>query len=36
MRFFNTTGPVRCRDHYCLPPLERFELPEILNLIELR
>ena len=26
MRFFNTTGPVRSRDHYRIPPLERFEL----------
>ena len=33
MRFFNTAGPVRCQDHYCLPPLQRFNLPEILNLI---
>ncbi len=33
MRFFNTAGPVRCEDHYCLPPLERFDLTEILSLI---
>lgn len=33
MRFFNTAGPVNCQDHYCLPPLSRFDLPEILNLI---
>ena len=33
MRFFNTAGPVNCADHYCLPPLERFDLPEVLNLI---
>jgi len=33
MRFFNTAGPVNCADHYCLPPLERFDLPEILTLI---
>ena len=33
MRFFNTAGPVNCSKHYCLPPLERFDLPEILNLI---
>jgi hypothetical protein len=33
-RFFNTAGPVRCAIHYCLPPLERFDLPEILNLID--
>ena len=29
MRFFNTAGPVNCRKHYCLPPLERFDLSEI-------
>jgi type II secretory pathway predicted ATPase ExeA len=29
MRFFNTAGPVDCTDHYCLPPLERFDLSEI-------
>jgi hypothetical protein len=29
MRFFNTAGPVNCSDHYCLPPLERFDLAEI-------
>ncbi|MFQ5616312.1 MAG: AAA family ATPase, partial [Anaerolineales bacterium] len=34
MRFFNTAGPVRCQDHYCIPPLTRFELDEILMLIE--
>ena len=33
MRFFNTAGPVTCEDHYCLPPLTRFDLPEILTLI---
>lgn len=33
MRFFNTAGPVRCEDHYCLPPLERFHLPQVLSLI---
>lgn len=33
MRFFNTAGPVNCKDHYCLPPLSRFDLPEILSLI---
>ena len=33
MRFFNTAGPVRCQEHYCLPPLQRFNLPEILSLI---
>jgi len=34
MRFFNTAGPVNCQDHYCLPPLQRFNLTEILGLIE--
>jgi hypothetical protein len=33
MKFFTTEGPVSCLDHYCLPPLERFDLGEILNLI---
>ncbi len=33
MRFFNTAGPVNCQDHYCLPPLTRFDLSEILTLI---
>lgn len=34
MRIFNTTGPVRPAQHYCLPPLERINLDEILFLIE--
>ncbi len=34
MRFFNTAGPVDCKRHYCLPPLERFDLADILMLIE--
>ncbi|MCX6674742.1 MAG: hypothetical protein NTY37_13300 [Methanothrix sp.] len=34
MRFFNTAGPVNFADHYCLPPLSRFNLPQILGLIE--
>jgi hypothetical protein len=33
MRFFNTAGPVDCREHYCLPLLERFDLDTILLLI---
>ncbi len=33
-RFFNTEGPVNCEDHYCLPPLQRFDLHEIRGLIE--
>lgn len=32
-RFFNTAGPVRPQDHYCLPPLKRFDLNDILLLI---
>ena len=34
MPFFNTEGPVRPGDHYCLPPLERWDLGEVLGLIE--
>ena len=34
MRFFNTEGPVRADDHYTLPPLQRWDLEEILTLIE--
>jgi hypothetical protein len=34
MRFFNTEGPVRPQDHYCLPPLHRWDLDEVLTLIE--
>ena len=34
MRFFNTAGPVRCEDHYCLPPLQRLDLEEVLMLID--
>ena len=33
-RFFNTAGPVNPTDHYCLPPLQRFDLPHILSLIQ--
>ncbi len=33
MRFFNTAGPVNCEDHYCLPPLSRVNLDDILSLI---
>ncbi len=36
MRFFNTAGPVNCRYHYCVPPLERFDLAEIELLIDQR
>ncbi|WP_246156110.1 ATP-binding protein [Thiohalocapsa marina] len=34
MRFFNTEGPVRPEDHYLLPPLQRWDLDEVLTLIE--
>jgi len=34
MRFFNTEGPVRPEDHYCLPPLQRWNLDDILGLID--
>jgi Cdc6-like AAA superfamily ATPase len=34
MRFFNTEGPVRSADHYCLPPLSRWDLDEVLALID--
>ena len=33
MRSFNTTGPVDPADHYCVPPLERFDLDEVLGLV---
>ena len=33
MRFFNTTGPIRAAKHYCIPPLERLNLAEVLRLI---
>ena len=33
MCFFNTEGPVEAKDHYCIPPLERIDLDEILRLI---
>jgi len=33
-RFFNTAGPVKCKNHYCIPPLERLNLSEILSLID--
>ena len=32
-RFFNTTGPVFPARHYSIPPLERFDLDEVLRLI---
>ncbi|MDS4058883.1 MAG: ATP-binding protein [Candidatus Contendobacter sp.] len=34
MRFFNTEGPVRSDLHYCLPPLHRWNLDDVLTLVE--
>ena len=31
MRFFHTNGPVVPADHYCVPPLERLNLDEVLG-----
>ena len=33
MRSFNTTGPVVSADHYCIPPLDRLDLGDVLGLI---
>ena len=33
MRFFNTAGPMRPEDHYCIPPLSRIDERELLTLI---
>ena len=33
MRFFNTTGPVRGDKHYCVPPLSRLDLDDVLGLV---
>ncbi len=33
MRHFNTEGPVRADEHYCVPPLERIDLDETLDLV---
>ena len=34
MRFFNTEGPNRPEDHYSLPPLQRWDLDDVLTLID--
>ncbi len=34
MRFFNTAGPINPDLHYCLPPLSRFDLNEVMTFIE--
>ena len=36
MRFFNTAGPVDPEMHYCVPPLERLDVDELLLLIRHR
>ena len=33
MRFFNTTGPVRADKHYCVAPLSRLNLDDVLGLV---
>ena len=33
VRFFNTEGPVRPDEHYCIPPLERVDLDHVLDLV---
>ena len=32
-RFFNTTGPVVAASHYCIPPLDRLDLRDVLDLV---
>ncbi len=32
-RYFNTEGPMEAEEHYCIPPLERVNLDEILTLV---
>ena len=34
MRFFNTEGPTDPARHYCIPPLGRLDLDEVLLLVE--
>ena len=34
MRRFNTEGPIRPEDHYHVPPLERVDLDQILDMIQ--
>ena len=33
MRSFNTAGPVKPDRHYCIPPLERIDLDDVLRLV---
>jgi hypothetical protein len=35
-KFFNTAGPQQPDIHYTLPPLERLDLEEVLDLIDSR
>lgn len=34
MRSFNTTGPIKPARHYCIPPLDRLGLDDVLGLIQ--
>ena len=34
MRFFNTAGPIKPDMHYCIPPLQRLDLDEVLTLVQ--
>ena len=34
MRFFTTAGPIKPEKHYCIPPLERLDIDEVLALIK--
>ncbi len=34
MRTFNTTGPMKPDQHYCIPPLERLDLPAVRELVD--
>ena len=36
MRFFNTAGPIQPDINYCVPPLERLDLDDVLGLIRTR
>ena len=33
MRFFTTTGPVKSDRHYCIPPLDRLDLDQVLAFV---
>ena len=34
MRFFNTAGPIKPSLHYCIPPLQRLDMDEVLTLVQ--